>query len=278
MNAPMVSPGATGDDLPTPFRIAAVTSKYWGPSPRVLTVQFLDSPTKECKVLILAHMNAWTKTACIKFKETKVDGQVRLSRGPGGFWSYIGTDILMVPPSYQTMNLEGFTASTSEADYLRVVRHEAGHTLGFTHEHLRSEIIAKIDTTKAVNYFALACGWDAATTQQQVLTPAEARTIMGTPIDVDSIMCYQLPGDIMADGKPVHGGLDIDESDYAFAGRIYPKATARPSVAPDPFPPLRAPSFGHGSGDALSPTAPVVDWGPSPWPREADIFGGANFP
>ena len=36
-------------------------------------------------------------------------------------------------------------------------------------------------------------------------------------------MCYQLPGEIMKDGKPVVGGADIDPSDFAFAGKIYPK-------------------------------------------------------
>jgi hypothetical protein len=36
-------------------------------------------------------------------------------------------------------------------------------------------------------------------------------------------MCYQLPGAITRDGKPIRGGSDINQTDYAFAGRLYPK-------------------------------------------------------
>jgi hypothetical protein len=46
---------------------------------------------------------------------------------------------------------------------------------------------------------------------------------MSTPPDETSIMCYQLPGSITRDGRPIIGGIDINASDFAFAGRIYPK-------------------------------------------------------
>ena len=47
---------------------------------------------------------------------------------------------------------------------------------------------------------------------------------MGTPnADPKSIMCYQIPGELTKDGKPIVGGLDIDASDFGFAGQIYPK-------------------------------------------------------
>jgi hypothetical protein len=44
-------------------------------------------------------------------------------------------------------------------------------------------------------------------------------------------MCYQLPGAITTDGKPIVGGIDINDTDFAFAARIYPKA-ARAEAAP----------------------------------------------
>jgi hypothetical protein len=46
---------------------------------------------------------------------------------------------------------------------------------------------------------------------------------MGTPADQDSIMCYQLPGAITRNGLPIRGGRDINQTDYEFVGRIYPK-------------------------------------------------------
>mgnify|MGYP003341312235 CR=1 FL=1 len=76
-----------------PLRIAVLTAKYWGPAPRRLTVSFLDNPETALRAKILSHMNAWSKTCGISFVETQGLGDVRVSRGAGGYWSYLGTDI-----------------------------------------------------------------------------------------------------------------------------------------------------------------------------------------
>jgi hypothetical protein len=65
----------------------------------------------------------------------------------------------------------------------------------------------------------------------QVLTPLDARSIIGTEPDQDSIMCYQLPGEITKDGLPIRGGTDINPSDCSFAGLIYPKILSAPGDA-----------------------------------------------
>ena len=121
------------------------------------------------------------------------------------------------------MNLQGFTMSTPESEFKRVVRHETGHSLGFPHEHMRRALVARIDPEKAYEYFRRTQGWDRATVDQQVLTPLDERSLMSTPADQTSIMCYQLPASITRDGRPIVGGTDINQTDYAFAGRIYPK-------------------------------------------------------
>jgi hypothetical protein len=226
VNAPVFGPvAAVGDGFPVgePLRIAVITSKYWGPSPRRLTVSFLDSTPADLKARILSHMNAWTKTGCVSFVLTNGTGDVRISRGPGGYWSYLGTDILHIPRNRQTMNLEGFTMNTPESEYRRVVRHETGHTLGFPHEHMRKALVARIDPQEAYKWFLETYGWDKATVDAQVLTTLEEKSLMGTPADQDSIMCYQLPGLITKDGQPIRGGTDIDQTDYAFCGKIYPR-------------------------------------------------------
>lgn len=225
VNAPLVGPLAeAAADLPLdPMRIAVLTSKYWGPAPRRLTVSFMESTPTNLRARIISHMNAWTQTACISFVETQGTGDVRISRGPGGYWSYLGTDILHIPRNRQTMNLQGFTMSTPESEYKRVIRHETGHTLGFPHEHMRQALVARIDREKAYEYFRRTQGWDQQTVDQQVLTPLNELSLMSTPADQTSIMCYQLPGSITRDGKPILGGVDINPTDYAFAGRIYPK-------------------------------------------------------
>lgn len=69
--------------------------------------------------------------------------------------------------------------------------------------------------------------WSPEYVNQQVLTPIEAVSLLGTThADASSIMCYQIPGTITKDGKPIIGGVDIDEQDYAFAAAVYPKTLA----------------------------------------------------
>jgi hypothetical protein len=214
--------------LPSPLAIAVATAKYWGVKPRTLTVSFLENTPAELRRRIVGHLNAWTKSGGVRFAETASSGQVRISRGPGGYWSYLGTDILLIPQGRPTMNLQSFTMNISESEYKRVVRHEAGHSLAFPHEHMRKQLVARIDPGRAYDFFFRTYGWDRATVDQQVLTSLDDRTIMGTPVDQDSIMCYQLPGSITFDGRPIRGGTDINSTDFAFAGSIYPKSSATP--------------------------------------------------
>src|SRR5258705_1111771 len=61
VNAPAFLPSAF---LPAnaplePLAIAVMTSKYWGPSPRRLTVSFMEPTPADLGTRILSHMNAW---------------------------------------------------------------------------------------------------------------------------------------------------------------------------------------------------------------------------
>src|SRR6266550_4972235 len=216
------------DFVATPERIAVLTTKYWGLQGVSLTVAFLDDAPADLRKRILLHMNAWAKTANIKFVETKTNPQVRIARvggQEGGYWSYLGTDILHIPPKAQTMNLEAFTMNTPESEFHRVVRHETGHTLGFPHEHMRKALVDKIDPQKAIEFFGATQGWSPDEVKAQVLTPIEESFLVGTAPDQNSIMCYQIPGSLTKDGQPIIGGTDIDELDASFAGELYPKVT-----------------------------------------------------
>jgi len=215
---------------PPKARIALLTAKRWKvlPAGLVLTVGFLETASAALRNRILSHMNAWTKTANISFRESKDHPKVRIAFATSppdmaGYWSYEGTDILSIPDNEPTMNLESFSIKTPISEYHRVVRHETGHTLGFPHEHMRAELVNLIDRDKAIKFFGATQGWSASEVEAQVLTPIEQSTIIGTTPDQMSIMCYQIPGSITKSGKPIVGGLDIDKSDYAFAGSVYPK-------------------------------------------------------
>ena len=199
------------------------TGKYWGPVSKKLSVSFLESTPADLRARIVSHLNAWSEWCGISFAETSGTGNVRISRGPGGYWSYLGTDIRLIPLNRPTMNLQGFTMRTADSEFVRVVRHEAGHTLGFPHEHMRKALVDRIDPEKAYAYFQRTQGWSRPMVDQQVLTALDGWSIFGTEPDQDSIMCYQLPGSITRDGQPIRGGRDINRTDSAFAGVIYPK-------------------------------------------------------
>lgn len=238
MEHPCNTPAPFGPDgmILEPHHIAILTQRYWGSKGVDLSVQFLDNPDSETRRMILSDeigANAWGKFANVKFRETNQQGDVRILRGSGGYWSYLGTDIRHIPPGQATMNLQGFTSRTPIGEYRRVVKHEFGHTLGCPHEHMRAEIVARIDPQKAIEYFQRTQRWSRADVIQQVLTPLEERSLLGpTPPDVTSIMCYQLPGSIMRDGQPVPGGLDIDPSDGRYMGGVYPLTVQPPQPPP----------------------------------------------
>lgn len=207
--------------------LAILTAKRWKTNGVRLTVGFMEATPTDLRDRILAHMNAWSKTANVQFTWTAQpnDAQVRILRGNmDGYWSYLGTDVLLIDKAEPTMNLQGFTMQTPESEFHRVVRHETGHTLGFPHEHMRGDLVALIDPDKAIAYFEATQGWSEEQVRQQVLTPIEDSSLLGTPrSDSNSIMCYQIPGALTKDGQPIPGGLDIDEIDYQFAATCYPK-------------------------------------------------------
>lgn len=207
------------------------TQKYWGAAGVNLGVAFLDGGPTDLQARILAHMNAWGRGANVIFKPASAGmAQVRITRTRGdGYWSYLGTDVLLIPRNQPTMNLDSFTMSTPDSEYLRVVRHETGHTLGAPHEHMRKAIIERLDAAKTIAYFRNTYGWSEQETRSNVLTPVEENAVIGSPFaDETSIMAYSLPGSITKDGGPVVGGTDINDTDATYCAKLYPLATPPP--------------------------------------------------
>jgi len=208
---------------PTAEHIAVLTNRYWGPRGVRLTVGFLENVRADLQARILGHMNIWGTRCDVQFALSRAEPQIRITLEGDGYWSYVGTDNLHIARNEPTMSLERFTMSTPESEFHRVVRHETGHVLGCPHEHMRAELIARIDPEKAIAYFRDNYGWNEEMVREQVLTPIEEGSLMGTPHpDPHSIMCYQIPGDVTHDGQPIPGGPDIDELDYRFMASIYP--------------------------------------------------------
>lgn len=226
-NAPNVNALARSGVEVEPAHIAMLTAKYWGSQGVRLSVQFLDTNDSSLQNRILSHMNAWGERSNVVFAITRNQGQVRIARQQGGgYWSYLGTDVLHIPHNQPTMNLDSFSLNTPESEYRRVVRHETGHTLGFPHEHMRRNIVARLDPSRTIQYFMQTQGWNEQAVRQQVLTPLDEATLTATNTDETSIMCYQLPAMITVDGQPILGGEDINDRDFSLSSRVYPKATS----------------------------------------------------
>ena len=236
-NAPALALMALIGVIPPPLHIAVLTTRYWRTNGVRLTVGFMETIQTDLRERLLSHFNAWGEFSNVSFSFSQTDPQVRVTRGGQGYWSYVGTDILQIPRHQPTMCLQGFTMETSEKEFRRVVRHEVGHTLGCPHEHMRSDIVNRLDQQKTIKYFQQTQGWSAAMTQQQVLTPLNESSLMGTPAaDVTSIMTYALPGIITKDGQPIPGGNDFAPQDREFFAKLYPKAVV-PPVEPPIVPP-----------------------------------------
>lgn len=222
--------------MPIAQRIAIMTSMYWGPEPRTLTVSFMDGPQEALKAKILGHMNAWN--CGIRFEPTNGVGMVRIARMPNsGYWSYLGVSILQIPENEPTMNLERFTLDTPDSEFFRVVRHETGHTLGCPHEHTRRAIVELLDRNAVYRYFGRTQGWSRADIDHQILIPIDEVSLMGTPADVDSIMTYMFAAGLTLNRKGIPGGTDITDRDRAFVLTKYPVAiTTTPTPTPVPTP------------------------------------------
>lgn len=213
-------------------RLAIVVTRYWGKKGVHLTVGFFATPDQALRRRILLHLNAWGTSANVVFVESVAEPQVRIARwtaneaapGENGYWSYLGTDILLSGADRPTMNLEAFTMQTLDSEFYRVVRHEAGHTLGFPHEHMRKSLVKQLDREKVIRDYMKTQGWTRQEVIDQVLTPLEESSLLGTPMaEADSIMCYEISGELTLDGKPIVGGTDITANDHAFAAQVYPR-------------------------------------------------------
>jgi hypothetical protein len=211
----------------TPARLYAYTQKYWSPGGVDLTVSFVDQPKASFRDKVLSHMNAWGEFCNVRFRWVSSGGDVRIGLDPNdGHWSYLGTDVRSVPRNQKTMNL-ALTERSGDAELRRVVSHEAGHTCGFGHEHLRRELVQKLDPQKTIAYFRRWQGWDEQVTRSNVLTPVEEASVMGSvPADDTSIMCYGISGECTLDGKPIQGGVDFSPADRTQAAKLYPKSTS----------------------------------------------------
>lgn len=217
---------------PTPEQIAAMTGKYWGSAGKKLTVGFLEETSEAFRSKFFHFANKWSEHCNFSFVWTQSSPEVRVTRNLGGYWSYLGTDCLQIPQGQPTMCLQGFTVSTRESEWERVVVHECGHAMGFPHEHMRRDIQKLLNQAAVIARFMRDQGWSEQQVRQQILITLEEHSLTGaSPADPESIMSYRFDGSLTIDGKPIPGGSKISPVDAQYVGKIYPKPAPPPPVS-----------------------------------------------
>ena len=208
-------------------RVAAVEAvgriaKKWAPGRR-LHVRFLDGDaTMHARVERIAR--EWERYADIRFTfDDSATAEIRISFGPGGSWSYIGTDALGVPVKLATMQLGWLTPTTDMVEYRRIVLHEFGHALGLQHEHQNPSGGVPWDKPKVYAYYrdSVDPSWDEGTVDARVLGPLARNSTNFAAFDPDSIMEYAIPEVLTVGGFRVEPNAELSQADRDLVSRTW---------------------------------------------------------
>jgi len=166
----------------------------------------------------MAAAAEWMKYANIEIIQvTSGPSEIRCSFDPGGSWSYIGTEILSVPPDQPTINF-GWGPD------MPTCLHELGHTLGLIHEHQNP--LARIPWNKSAvlaYYAGPPNNWPYQQTVDNVLTVDNPALLTNGGFDKYSIMEYPIPAELVTDPSFAVGwNTELSAGDKALIAAIYP--------------------------------------------------------
>jgi hypothetical protein len=216
---------ASPDEAPRDLELALDARKQWKPG-RVLHVHFLNGePVVQGKVEKIARI--WCEYANLQFEfGNNPQAEIRIAFNPGGSWSYVGTDALLIAKGEPTMNLGWLRANTADGEYMRVVLHEFGHALGCIHEHQHPEGgIPWNEKAVLAYYMGPPNNWPENYVRSNVLGRyAKNFTNHTDKLDPHSIMLYPVPKEHTLSGFEIPWrNQQLSEMDKAFIAQVYPK-------------------------------------------------------
>ena len=215
---------------PSAVHAAMPVGKNWQAG-RTLRVAFRCG-SRAARAVVMAAAAEWSRWANVKFVQSDGAAEVRCSFDQGGSWSFIGTDVLAIPPGEPTMNI-GWQPD------LPTCLHELGHTLGLIHEHENPLANIPWNRDAVIAYYAGPPNfWPPAQTIEQVLT-CDTEPLTNGGYDRLSIMEYPIPAAQVTDPRAAVGwNKSLSDGDKAFVARIYPGAwTPSPITLTPPAPP-----------------------------------------
>lgn len=199
-------------------RASGLKNKFWTPGQTIRVLFLNGSATLQNKVF--AYAEEWEQYANINFvKVSSGTAEVRVAFDNGGYWSYIGKDLIYVPANQKTMNLQ-FTDNTSNSELRRVTLHEFGHTLGLRHE--QQQPLANIPwNIPAVYAYYAQMGWSQQMVNDNVLNKNTEESSQHTVFDPTSIMQYPVSASLTTNGYSIGWNAQLSDTDKSFIGKVY---------------------------------------------------------
>lgn len=204
-------------------RAVARHTHFWAPG-RTLKIAFLNGD-QAFKNAVKAAANNWLPHVNLTFDFVEgEEGDIRISRTPGTYWSEIGTNALL--------REEGPTMGLSPdlrmpAFFAANVMHEFGHLLGAEHEHLHPE--ANIPWNKRAVYAAHGADehadedhYQRSMVDERYFNPLDASAVNHSPYDPLSIMHYVISQDWTEGDFKIDLNFVLSEKDKAFMSKVYP--------------------------------------------------------
>lgn len=197
--------------------MAAEKAGLWTPG-QTLRIAFRGGLRAQRNAVMVAA-SVWMTYANIKIVQVlSGPSELRCSFDPGGSWSLVGRDCLLVPPTEPTLNM-GWPDDPGRD------LHELGHALGLIHEH--QSPAASIPWNKGAVYALYGAPpneWSPAEVDQQVFARYDATTITNTAWDKHSIMEYPIPPALVTDPSfAVEWNEQLSPMDLAFIRALYPR-------------------------------------------------------
>ena len=217
-------PGAS----PHPAKIAFFTGKMWKKG-QTLGVRFLDGDAVQ-KAKTKQFAVEWLESANLKFDfSAGADAQVRVSfEADPGSWSAVGVDCLVeeyFKKDEPTMNFGWLRDDTDDDEWRRVVVHEFGHAIGAIHEHQNPKGGIKWNLPAVYAYFSgPPNNWTKEEIDFNVVQKYSVDQLNATEFDMESIMLYSFPPQLVIGGKGTPNNTDLSKQDRAFATKMYPKS------------------------------------------------------
>lgn len=206
-------------------RLALLTPHRWPVGMERLRVRFLDGDSRVWARIVDLELGpeGWSSACGLPFEFVRTgEAEIRVSFEPGACWSHYGTICAELPQERPSMNLD-LTLDSPTRSVWRKWLHEAGHALGFIHEHgsVRSTNEWPWDWP-AFRRWHEERGLDVEAALREWHCPGPPSPLVDhDAADAYSVMCYGAEGAWFTDGRPRGGSFRLSIDDRRRAREWY---------------------------------------------------------